>query len=135
METNSQRDIHEETDGQIVGTAATAPDTRPKRTKPASVGISSRQKSTTKRTEQSALQKEKRKAAAAQATVEDLQRRLAAVEEALAKEQQKAAEAQVALSEKLRTAVTQPETQERIMEQAPGGEAAFGLCLLLAFVV
>jgi hypothetical protein len=91
LETDSQRVIHEETDGQNGGTAATSADTKSKVTKPAPVGNASKQKSTTKRTEQSALKKEQRKAAAAQAAVEDLQRRLAAVEEALAEERQKAA--------------------------------------------
>ena len=97
------------------------------------VGNTSKQKSTTKRTEQSALQKEQRKAAAAQAAVEDLQRRLAAVEEALAEERQKAAEAQGALAEQKRAAETQPETQERTAEQMPGGEAAFGLMPFVGF--
>ena len=133
METDAQRAIQEETDGLNDGTKDTAPDTRPKGTKPAPVGNTSKQKSTTKRTEQSALQKEQRKAAAAQAAVEDLQRRLAAVEEALAEERQKAAEAQGALAEQKRAAETQPETQERTAEQMPGGEAAFGLMPFVGF--
>ena len=133
METDAQRDMHEETDGLNGGTEDTAPDTRPKGTKPAPVGNTSKQKSTTKRTEQSALQKEQRKAAAAQAAVEDLQRRLAAVEEALAEERKKAAEAQGALAEQKRAAETQPETQERTAEQMPGGEAAFGLMPFVGF--
>ena len=133
METDAQRDMHEETDGLNDVTAATLSETKPKGTKPASVGNASKQKSTTKRTEQSALQKEQRKAAAAQAAVEDLQRRLAAVEEALAEERQKAAEAQGALAEQKRAAETQPETQERTAEQMPGGEAAFGLMPFVGF--
>jgi len=133
LETDEQRVIHEETDGLNGGTEDTAPDTRPKGTKPAPVRNTSKQKSTTKRTEQSALQKEQRKAAAAQAAVEDLQRRLAAVEEALAEERQKAAEAQGALADQKRAAETQTETQERTTEQIPGVETAFGLMPFVGF--
>ncbi len=133
METDSQRVIHEENDGQNGGTTATPPDTKPKGTKPASVGNVSKSKSTTKRTEHTALQKEQRKAAAAQAAVEDLQRRLAAVEEALVEERQKAAEAQGALEEQQRATHTHPETSEQTAEQMPGGEAAFGLMPFVGF--
>ena len=133
MESDAQRIIQEETDDLHGRTEPTSPDTRLKGTKPAPVGKTSRQKSTTKRTEQSALQKEKRKAAAAQAAVEDLQLRLAAVEEALAKEQQKATAAQEALAEQKRIDETQTETQERTAEQMPGGEAAFGLMPFVGF--
>ena len=89
METDSQRLIHTETDSQHGGTAATPPPTKPTKTggkKPASAGNASKQKSTIKGTEHAALEEEQRKAAVAQASVEDLQRRLAAVEEALAEE-------------------------------------------------
>ena len=133
METDLQRVIHTETDGQNGETAATAPDTKPEGTKPASVGNASKKKSATKQTEHTALQKEQRKAAAAQAAVEDLQRRLAAVEEALVEERQKAAEAQGALAEQQRTAHTHPETSEQTAEQMPGGGAAFGLMPLAGF--
>jgi polyhydroxyalkanoate synthase len=133
LETDSQRVKHDETDDLNGGAADTEPDTKAKVTKPASVGNTSKRKSTTKRTEQSALQKEQRKAAAAQAAVEDLQRRLATIEEALAEERQKAAEAQGALAEQQRAAETQPETQERTPEQIPGEEAAFGLMPLVGF--
>jgi hypothetical protein len=127
LETDSQRLIHTENGGQNDDTAATPPETKPGGTKPATSGSASKQKSTSKRTEQTALQKEQRKAAAAQAAVEDLQRRLAAVEAVLAEERQKAAEIQLALAEQRPAVVTQAETSERITEQMSGGEAAFGL--------
>jgi hypothetical protein len=94
LETDSQRVIHTEAGEQSGGTAATPPDMMPGGTKSAVAGNASEQKSASKRTEQTALQKEQHKAA-----VEDLQRRLAAVEAALASERQKAAEAQRALAE------------------------------------
>jgi len=90
-------------------------------------------KSTPKGTEHAALKEEQRKAAAAQAAVEDLQRRLAVVEATLAEERQKAAEAQQALTEQQRAAVTHPETSERTTEQMPGESAAFGLMPLVGF--
>jgi polyhydroxyalkanoate synthase len=133
LETDSQHVMHTATDGQHGGTAPTPPDTRSEGPKPASVGNAPKQKRTSKRTEQTALQKEQRKAAAAQAAVEDLQRRLAAVEAALIEERQKAAEAQGALAEQQRAAHTQPETSEQIAEQMPGGGAAFGLMPLVGF--
>ena len=133
METDAQRIIHEETDDLHGRTEATSPETKTKGTKSASVRNMSRKKSTTKRTGQTALQKEQRKVAAAQAAVEDLQRRLATVEEALAKEQKKAATAQEALAEQKRIDETQPETQERTAEQMPGGEVAFGLMPFVGF--
>ncbi len=105
METDSERVIHTETE----------------------------HKSTPKGTEHAALKEEQRKAAAAQAAVEDLQRRLAVVEAALAEERQKAAEAQQALTEQQRAAVTHPETSERTTEQMPGESAAFGLMPLVGF--
>ena len=105
METDSERVIHTETE----------------------------HKSTPKGTEHAALKEEQRKAAAAQAAVEDLQRRLAVVEATLAEERQKAAEAQQALTEQQRAAVTHPETSEQAAEQMPGGEAAFGLMPLVGF--
>ncbi|HEX6484145.1 MAG TPA: alpha/beta fold hydrolase [Ktedonobacteraceae bacterium] len=118
MDTDSQRLIHTETDGENGGTAVTPPETKPGGMKPATAGSASKQKSAGKRTEQTSLQKEQRKAAAAQAAVEDLQQRLAAVEEALAEERQKAA------------AETHPETSEQTAEQMPAGAAAFGLPLV-----
>ena len=133
METDAQRIIHEETDDLHGRTEATSPETKTKGTKSASVRNMSRKKSTTKRTGQTALQKEQRKVAAAQAAVEDLQRRLATVEEALAKEQKKAATAQEALAEQKRIDETRPETQERTAEQMPGGEVAFGLMPFVGF--
>jgi polyhydroxyalkanoate synthase len=136
LETDSQRLIHTETGSQHGGTAATPPPTKPTKTggkKPASPGNASKQKSAIKGTEHAALEEEQRKAAAAQAAVEDLQRRLAAVEEALVEERQKAAEAQGALAEQQRAAHTQPETSERAAEQLPGESAAFGLMPLTGF--
>src|SRR5260370_20188390 len=65
--------------------------------------------------------------------VEDLQRRLAAVEAALAEERQKAIEAQQALAEQRQATETCAETQERTVEQMPGGEAAFGLMPMVGF--
>ncbi len=105
METDSERVIHTETE----------------------------HKSTPKGTEHAALKEEQRKAAAAQAAVEDLQRRLTVVEATLAEERQKAAEAQQALTEQQRAAVTHPETSERTTEQMPGESAAFGLMPLVGF--
>src|SRR5947209_9428746 len=125
--------IHTETGDQDGGTAATPPDTKPGGTKPATAGNACKQKSTSKRTEQTALQKEQRKAAAAQAAVEDLQRRLAAVEAALAEERQKAIQGQQALAEQRPAVVTHSETSEPTAEQMPGGEAAFGLMPLVGF--
>src|SRR5216684_2336945 len=136
LETDSQRLIHTETDSQHGGTAATPPPTKATKAggkKPASAGNASKQKSASKGTEHAALEEEQRKAAAAQAAVEDLQQRLAAVEAALAEERQKAAAAEQVLAEQRSTAATHPETSERIAEQVPGGEAAFGLLPLTGF--
>src|SRR6266851_7456382 len=136
LETDSQRLIHTETDSQHGGTATTPPPTKATKAggkKPASAGNASKQKSTIKGTEHAALEEEQRKAAAAQAAVEDLQQRLAAVEAALAEERQKAAAADQVLAEQRSTAATHPETSERIAEQVPGGEAAFGLLPLTGF--
>ncbi len=109
------------------------PHTKVGRKKTASAGSASKRKSASKGTEHAALEEEQRKAAAAQAAVEDLQQRLAAVEAALAEERQKAAAAEQALGEQRSTAATHPETSERITEQVPGGEAAFGLLPLTGF--
>jgi polyhydroxyalkanoate synthase subunit PhaC len=133
LESDSQGVIHTETDSQNGGTAATPPPTKPGRKKTTSAGSASKRKSASKGTEHAALEEEQRKAAAAQAAVEDLQRRLAAVESALAEERQKAAAAQQALAEQRSTAATHPETPERMTEQVPGGEAAFGLMPLTGF--
>jgi len=133
LETDSQRLIHTEAGGQNAGSAATPPQTKPGRKKPTSAGSASKRKSASKGTEHAALEEEQRKAATAQAAVEDLQRRLAAVEAALAEERQKAAAAEQALAEQRSTAATHPETSERITEQMPGGEAAFGLLPLTGF--
>src|SRR5258706_13161543 len=133
LESDSQRLIDTETGGHNGGTAATPPDTKPGGTKPATAGNASKQKSPSKRTEQTALQKEQRKAAAAQAAVEDLQRRLAAVEAALAAERQQAADAQRALAEQRPAAETPPETPEQTVEQISAGGAAFGLMPLAGF--
>jgi polyhydroxyalkanoate synthase len=65
--------------------------------------------------------------------VEDLQRRLAAVEAALAQERQKAIEAQQALAEQRQATETQHQIQEQTVEAIPGGEAAFGLMPLVGF--
>src|SRR5258708_9559406 len=127
LETDSQRLFHTEAGGQKGGSAATPPQTKPGRKNPTSAGSSSKRKSASKGTEHAALEEEQRKAAAAQAAVEDLQQRLAAVEAALAEERQKAAAAEQVLAEQRSTAATHPETSERIAEQVPGGEAAFGL--------
>jgi polyhydroxyalkanoate synthase len=132
LETDSQRLLHTETGAQNSGPAAMPPQTRPGRKKPTSAGNASKRKSASKGTEHAALEEEQRKAATAQAAVEDLQRRLAAVEAALAEERQKAAAAQ-ALAEQRSTAATHPESSERIPEQMPGGEAAFGLLPLTGF--
>ena len=115
------------------GTAATPPNTKPKGTKPAPLGNASKQKSTTKRTEQTALQKEQRKTAAAQAAVEDLRRQLAAVEAALAEERRKAEEAQQALVQQRQAAEKLSETREQTAEQMPVGGTAFGLTPLVGF--
>ena len=130
MDTDSQRLIHTETDGENGGTAVTPPETKPGGMKPATAGSASKQKSAGKRTEQTSLRKEQRKAAAAQAAVEDLQQRLAAVEEALAEERQKAAAARQALAEQRPATETHPETSEQTAEQMPAGAAAFGLPLV-----
>jgi polyhydroxyalkanoate synthase subunit PhaC len=129
LESDSQRLIDTETGG----TAAAPPDTKPGGTKPATAGSTTKQKSTGKRTEQTALQKEQRKAAAAQVAVEDLQRRLAAVEAALTEERQKAADAQRALAEQQAAAITHPETSEQTVEQMSAGAVAFGLMPLAGF--
>jgi polyhydroxyalkanoate synthase len=134
LEKDSQHLIHTETDGQNGETAPAPPHTKPGGKKQSSADNASRQKNTTRETAQNAaLEVEQRKAAAAQAAVEDLQRRLAAVEAALAEERQKAAEVQLALAEQQPAVVTQAETSERITEQMPGGEAAFGLMPLVGF--
>ncbi len=132
METDSQRLIHTEAGGQNSGSAATPPQTKPGRKKPTPAGSPSKRKSANKRMEHAAPEVEQRKAAAAQPAVEDLQRRLAAVEAALAEERQKAAAAEQALAEQRSTAAAHP-ASERIPEQMPGGEAAFGLLPLTGF--
>jgi polyhydroxyalkanoate synthase len=143
LETDSERLMQSETDSENGTTAAASSDTKPEgttapttqavATKPATAGSSSRKKGAGKRTEETALQKERQKVAAAQAALEDLQRRLAAVEAALAEERQKAAAAQQELSEQRLATVTQPETSERTTEQIPGGEAILGLMPLVGF--
>src|SRR6266487_3289776 len=102
--------MHPETNEQHGGAAAKPSHTKPGGKKPTPTGSASRQETTTEGTAQAALEEEQR--AAAQATVEDLQRRLA--------EQQHAA-------------VTHTETSEQTTEQMPGGEAAFGLMPLAGF--
>ncbi len=131
METDSQGSMHPETNEQHGGAAAKPSHTKPGGKKPTPTGSASRQETTTEGTAQAALEEEQR--AAAQATVEDLQRRLAAVEAALAAERQKATEAQRRLAEQQHAAVTHTETSEQTTEQMPGGEAAFGLMPLAGF--
>src|SRR6266536_5419033 len=123
--------MHTETDEQHGGTAAKPSHTKPGGKKPTPTGGASRQETTTEGTAHAALEEEHR--AAAQAAVEDLQRRLATAEAALAAERQKATEAQQALSEQRQAAVTHAETSEQTAEQMPGGEAAFGLMPLVGF--
>lgn len=80
---------------------------------------------------QAALAEEQHKAAAAQATVEDLQRRLAAVEAALAEERSKATRAQQALATRSSTSELSTEGAERATESVGGQAAAFGLMPLV----
>ena len=133
METDSQDVIHPETDGQNSGTTAEPSHAKPGGKRPTSTGNASKQETDTKGSAQAALEEEQRQAAAAQMAVEDLQRRLAAVEAALAEERQKAIEAQQALAEQRQATETRAETQERTVEQMPGGEAAFGLMPMVGF--
>ena len=136
METDSQRLTDTEAGGQNGGTVGTPPPTKPTkpdRKKPVSVDNIAKGKSALKGTEHAALEEERRKAAAAQSVVEDLQRRLTAVEVALAEEREKATAAQQALAEQRLAAETHPETSARPTEQAPEGQAAFGLLPLTGF--
>lgn len=119
METNSQDVVHPETDGHNGGAAAESSHTKSGGKRPTSTGNASKQETDTK--------------GSAQAEVEDLQRRLAAVEAALAQERQKAIEAQQALAEQRQATETQHQIQEQTVEAIPGGEAAFGLMPLVGF--
>ena len=119
METNSQDVIHPETDGHNGGAAAESSHTKSGAKRPTSTGNASKQETEAK--------------GSAQAEVEDLQRRLAAVEAALAQERQKAIEAQQALAEQRQVAETQHQIQEQTAEAMPGGEAAFGLMPVVGF--
>jgi poly[(R)-3-hydroxyalkanoate] polymerase subunit PhaC len=133
LETDSKDESSTENGDQHGGTAGIAPHTEPDVTKPVSAGKAAKKKSTSKRTQPTALQKEQRKAAAAQAAVEDLQQRLAAAQEALAEERQKAVVAQQALAEQRQAAVTSPEVSEPTAEQEQASEAAFGLMPFVGF--
>lgn len=94
MEKESETTIQE--GAQNDSRPAEPPQAKPSRKKRASTSSASRR--STERRMQAALAEEQHKAAAAQAGVEDLQRRLAAVEAALAEERSKATRAQQALA-------------------------------------
>ncbi len=158
MTTDPQRITQAETEGQNGGASTAPPDKKPGGKKSASTHSASGQKSSTTGTAQAALAEERRKAAKAQAALEDMQRRLAAAEAALAEERRKADEAQQALAQQRQAAEaalaeerrkadeaqqaltqqrqaaeTRAETHEQTAEQMPGGEAAFGLMPLVGF--
>ncbi len=127
METDSQRLVHAETNGQHGERTATSPHKKAGSKKTASASKDSKRKSSIKESEHAALVEEQRKAAEAQAAVEDLQRQLAAVEAELAEERRRAAERQRSADETL------PETSEQAAEQLPGESAAFGLMPFVGF--
>jgi polyhydroxyalkanoate synthase len=133
LETDSQRVIHEENDEQHGGTTNAASGTSRDGRKRTSLGNAPRQKRASKQKELTALEKERRKAAAAQAAVEDLQRRLVAAEEALVEEQQKVAQAQRLLEEQQLATNSNAKISEQTTEQVSGGETAFGLMPFVGF--
>ena len=143
METDAQGLTHPETDSQNGGTAAASSDVKPDvttasttkagRKRAATRSSSSRQKGAGKGTEERALQEERQKAAAAEAALEEMRRRLNAVEESLAEEREKAATAQRALAEQQLAATTRPQVSEQKVEQMPTGETAFGIMPLVGF--
>ena len=113
--------------GQNGGKAARPSRAKPSGKKPASTSSASKQKISASGTAKAVLEEEKRKTAAAQTAVEELQHRLAAVEATLAEERRKTAVAQRHRAEK------HPEVSEQTAEPAPGGETAFGLMPLVGF--
>jgi polyhydroxyalkanoate synthase len=100
---------------------------KPSKKKTTSSNSPSRQKVSTKATTQEALKEERSKAAEAQATVEDLQRRLTAVEAALAEERRKAAQSQQALAEQRHATEKPTEVSEEEPESAGDHVTALGL--------
>src|SRR5258708_276826 len=110
--TDPQRLTQAETEGQNGGASTAPPDKKPGGKKSASTHSASGQKSSTTGTAQAALAEERRKAAKAQAALEDMQRRLAAAEAALAEERREADEAQQAHAQQ-RQAVEAALAEER----------------------
>jgi polyhydroxyalkanoate synthase len=80
-----------------------------------------------------AIEAERRKAATAEAAFADMQRQLAASEAALAAARQQAAELQQALAAQRQGMGKQAEAHERVAEQSPGANAAFGLLPFAGF--
>ena len=125
--TDPQHTTKAETENQKGGASAAPPETKSGAKKSDSTHNVSSKKSSTTGTTQAALREERRKAAEAQSALEDMQRRLDAVEAALTEERRKVDEAQQALAQQLQATETRAETPGQTAEQLPGGEAAFGL--------
>ncbi len=116
-----------QTGAQNGGTPAKLHQAKPNKKKTTSTNSPSRQKVSTTATTQETLKEERRKAAAAQAAVEELQRRLTAIEATLAEERGKAAQSQQALEEQQHAAEKHTEASEQAPEPASGQAIAFGL--------
>ena len=131
MTTDPQQRTQAETVDRHGGTASAPPDAKPGGKPSASTRGGPAPKSSPLATAQATLREERRKAAEAQAALEDMQQRLAAVEAELVEERRKAQEAQQSPGQQRPAAERRPEPHEQPAEQVPGGEAAFGLMPLV----